>query len=172
MQDKSQILAQLREEFERWEALLAELNEEEITKPQKEHAGGLSIKDEIAHLWAWQQISNARLEAAVEGHEPRLPAWPAELRPEAEEDLEPINAWIYETNRDRPWSDVYGHWQGGFLRLIRLTQALPEEDLLEVGHYAWLKDDALAVILESSCRHHREEHLEPLLLRLGWEQTL
>lgn len=171
MNEKEQILTTLREEYERWEALLAELSEEEITSPQETHDGVLSIKDEIAHLWAWQVRSNARMAAAVEGHEPRFPGWPADLSPESEEDLEAINAWIYQTNRDRPWSDVYHDWQEGFLRLMRLGQAVPEEELLQVGRYPWLKDYALADVLVGSCHHHEEEHLEPLLQRLGWEDV-
>jgi len=75
MSEKQQILAALREEFERWEALLAGLSEAQITAPQLDD--GWSIKDVIAHLRAWQQRSIARVEAALSDREPDYPDWPA-----------------------------------------------------------------------------------------------
>ena len=51
MNDKTQMLAALRQEFDRWEALLAGLSEAQITAPDL--PSGLSIKDVIAHLRAW-----------------------------------------------------------------------------------------------------------------------
>ena len=62
MNMKDHILAALREQFERWEELLASLSEEQITTPNFDL--DWSIKDVIAHLLAWQQISIARMEAA------------------------------------------------------------------------------------------------------------
>jgi len=65
---KNHILAALREELDRWEKLLVSLSEEEITSPRFDF--DWSIKDVIAHLWAWQQISNARLEGGLYDREP------------------------------------------------------------------------------------------------------
>ena len=31
-------------------------------------------------------------------------------------DLDQINAWIYETYREQPWSSVHHDWREGFLR--------------------------------------------------------
>lgn len=161
MDDKKQILSKLKEEFNRWEALLASLNEEQITVPQL--PSNLSVKNVIAHLMAWQQRSIARLEAALLDREPAYPRWPAGLDPESEENLEQINAWIYETYRDQPWSSVQRAWRAGFLRFLELGEAIPEKDLLEVGKYSWLREYPLIAVLQGSYAHHHEEHLEPLL---------
>ena len=72
MNMKEHILAGLREQFERWEALLAGLSEEEITKPQFDL--DWSIKDVMAHLWAWQQISIVRMEGGLKDRGPNIPA--------------------------------------------------------------------------------------------------
>jgi hypothetical protein len=53
VKDKQQILAALREEFRGWQEVLAGMSEEEITTPHL--PAGLSVKDVIAHLRAWQQ---------------------------------------------------------------------------------------------------------------------
>ena len=171
MSVKEEILAMLREEFERWEALLAELDEAQVTAAQEGHSGGLSIKDEIAHLWAWQQITNARLGAALAGEEPRFPGWLQGLEPDAHENLETINGRIYDMNRDKSWADVYGDWREGYLQVMQQADAVPEADLLEKGRYAWLAKHALLAVLDGTYEHHREEHLEPLLERLGWDDA-
>jgi hypothetical protein len=166
MNDKDHILATLREEFDRWEALLASLTEEQITAPQL--PANWSIKDVIAHLRAWQQRSIARLEAALLNRAPEFPAWPAGLDPEQQGQTHQVNAWMYETYRDQPWSSVYGDWRAGFLRFLELGAAIPEKDLLEPGRYPWLEGHPLAFILQASYDHHQEHagYLEPLLARL------
>ena len=160
MNGKQQILTTLREEFSRWEELLASMSEEQITAPHL--PSNLSIKDVIAHLRAWQQRSIARLEAAVLNREPEFPRWPAELDPDSEDDPVQINAWIYETYREQPWSSVHRDWREGFLRFLELGEGILEKDLLDAARYPWLEGHPLAFILLASYDHH-QEHLEKLL---------
>jgi hypothetical protein len=165
MNDKHQILATLREGFDRWEALLASLSEAQITAPLLDD--NWSLKDVIAHLWGWQQRSIARLEAALLDREPEFPAWPAQFEPEAE-GVADLNAWLYATYRDQPWSSVHHDWRAGFLRFLELGAAIPEADLLDTEKYPWLEGYSLAFILQASYEHHleHEEFLEPQLARL------
>jgi len=164
MDGKTQIICMLRDEFNRWEGLLSGISEVQITAPNRMEA--MSIKDIVAHLTAWQQISVARMEAALLNREPEFPKWPAELDPESDDDLDKINAWIYETQREKPWPDIHNEWRERYLRFIGLGEAIPEKDLLEVGKYHWIEGYALAAVLVSSYEHH-EEHLQPLLILLG-----
>lgn len=166
MNDKHSILRALREEFSRWEALLAGLSEEQITAPQL--AENWSIKDVIAHLRAWQQRSITRLDAALRHREPAYPAWPAQFDPEMEDQPHDLNAWLYAQDRDRPWASVYAEWREGFRRLLELGAAIPESDLLDTGKYSWLEGYALFDVLKGSYEHHREhaEYLEPVIARL------
>ena len=160
---KQHMLSALREEFNQWENVLAGLSEAQLTTPHLPST--LSIKDEIAHLWAWQQRSIARMEAARLNREPEFPQWPATLDPDSEDTTDQINAWIYETNREQPWSTVYQQWRDGFLHLLEVGEAITERDLLDSSRYAWLNGYPLAFILVASYDHH-QEHLEKLLARL------
>jgi hypothetical protein len=153
MTEKERILNMLKDEYERWNTLLGRLPEEQITSRQL--AGGWSIKDVMAHLMAWQQRSIARMEAGLSDHEPVFPAWPEGVDPE-QEDVDEINAWIYETHRERSWEHVYQDWRNGFQRFIELGEAVPEGVLMEVGRFAWLKEYPLSIILVSSYEHHQE----------------
>jgi hypothetical protein len=155
---KTRLINLMKEEFARWEELLAGLSEERLTDPMP---SGLSVKDVVAHLLAWQQRSIARLEAAMLHRTPEFPNWPEGLDPEAD-DVDQINAWIYETYHPRPWHSVHRDWKEGFQRLLKLAETLPEADLLEVGKYAWLPGYALADVLTGWYEHHHEEHLGPL----------
>jgi hypothetical protein len=165
MDMKRHILAALREQFERWEALLATLSEEQITAPLS--PSHWSVKDEVAHLRAWQQRSIARMEAALLDREPEFPRWAPGLDPEADGDTDPTNAWIYETHRELPWSTVHQDWRGGFTRFLELGEAIPERDLLDGDRYPWMEGFPLAVILLASYDHH-QEHREKLM---AWFST-
>ena len=156
MTDKTQMLTMLKEEFKTWETLLANLGEAQIMTPLQ--PGEMSIKDTMAHLMTWQQLSIARLEAGLRGSEPVLPDWPENL--DAEPDGEPhdMNPWIYETHQDESWATVYQAWRTGFLRFLELGEAIPERDLMEVDKYPWLEGYALFAVLEGSYGHHQEHY--------------
>jgi len=159
MNMKEHILAALREQFNRWEELLASLSEEQITSPHFDF--DWSIKDVIAHLWAWQQISIARMEGGVNNREPEFPKWVVDIGEDWEENADGVNALTYETNHEKPWSDVYQNWRNGFLRFLELGNKISERDLLDGSKYPWLKGYSLAFILVASYDHH-QEHLEKL----------
>ncbi|MDQ3461110.1 MAG: ClbS/DfsB family four-helix bundle protein [Deinococcota bacterium] len=170
MNDKQQILTTLRGEFNRWEGLLAGMSEEQITSSPL--SNGWSIKDLMAHLMAWQQVSIARLEAAQLHKEPVFPTWLAGSDPESEEDKDQFNARIYETYRKQSLSRVHQDWRDGFLRFLSLGEEIPENDLLDAEKYPWLKGYTLFAVLQGSYEHHHEDHLVPLLAWLRQHGTM
>jgi hypothetical protein len=159
MSPKQQVLASLNAEFERWEELLAGLSEAQITASQL--PANLSLKDVVAHLRAWQQVSIARLEAAQLNREPHLPDWLLGADPEAEEELDHFNARIYDLYRAEPWPAVHQAWREGFRKFLKLAEAIPENELMDREKYPWLKGYALVAVLEGSYDHHAE-HFAPL----------
>ncbi len=168
MSGKEQLLSMLKEDYNRWEELLAGLSEEQITTAQL--PSELSVKDLIAHLWAWQQISVARLEAASHNREPEYPAWPFASNRDPDKDVERTNQWVYESYQDKAWQSVYADWRGQFLRFLELGEEIPEKELLEAGRYRWLGEYPLSAVLLGSYEHH-EEHLEQMLARFGPKES-
>lgn len=160
---KDHILAALKEEFDRLEELLAGLSEEQITTVPV--SPSRTIKDDIAHLRAWQQRSIARMEAALQDRKPEYPRWSSDLDLESEEDTDKNNDAIYKLHRDKPWSSVHREWSEGFMRFLELGRALSERDLLDSTRYAWLSPYSLADVLIGSYDHHRE-HLEVAIEQL------
>jgi hypothetical protein len=164
MSDKQTLLTMLREEFERWEEALAGLSDEQIITPRPSSNG--SIKDVVAHLRAWQQISIVRLSAALLDAEPEYPGWLGGLDPfdaESDEHRDESNARIFSETHDIPWADVHRAWRDGFLRFLELGEAVAEDALLDSERYAWFEGYPLAVVLEGSYEHHHE-HFEDLRL--------
>jgi hypothetical protein len=160
MNDKQELLASLRAVFGDWEDLLADKSESEINA--KGRADGWSIKDVIAHLMAWQQISIARLRATKLDAEPEYPAWLEGADPFfAEDHTGQFNARIRQIYQDEPWSIVYAAWKEGFTQFIELAEAVPEDLLFNAQRYPWLRGYALSAVVEGSFEHHRE-HLEEM----------
>ncbi len=164
MNMKGHILSALREQFEQWEQLLASMGERQVTDLQT--LGDWSTKDVITHLWAWQQISIARVEAALQDREPRLPAWVSDLSGDWEENANQTNAWVYDTFHGQAWVKIHQNWKEGFQRFLNLGEELPEINLLDSSKYPWLQGQPLAVILLASYDHH-QEHLEKLVAWLN-----
>ncbi|HZQ07998.1 MAG TPA: ClbS/DfsB family four-helix bundle protein [Anaerolineae bacterium] len=163
MNAKDPVLSSLRAEFNQWEQFLTTLTDQQITIPPA--PSEMSIKDTIAHLRAWQQVSIARLEAAQKNQEPILPDWLSGQNPESDEHREEFNARIYQTYRDQPWSNIHRDWRTGFLHFIELAASIPEPDLLDPQKYPWLNGYNLLAVLEGSSEHHHE-HLDQLLPQL------
>ncbi len=160
MNMKDHILAALREQFDRWEELLASKSTEQITAPQL--PSNWSIQDVIAHVGTWRERSIARFEAARFNREPQFPPWLPGVDPDLEAATDQVNAWIYDTHHRQPWPSVHQDWVDGFRRLVELAEAIPEKDLLDESKYPWMNGYPLALVLVASYDHH-QEHLDQLL---------
>jgi uncharacterized damage-inducible protein DinB len=119
--DKTELLSMMRTERARWETLLAEVDEAQMTQGGVE--GEWSVKDIIAHVTAYEGWIVARLDSALGGETLRL---------EIDKlDLEQRNAWIFEENRNRPLHEVLEESQRVFQQLLTSVQTLSDEDLTD-----------------------------------------
>jgi len=159
MNMKEHILAALREQFNNWEVLLASLSAEQIITPHFDF--DWSIKDVVAHLWAWQQISIARLEGGLQDQEPKFPTWIVNSVEDWENNADEVNAVTFERKHNKLWTEIHQNWRDGFLRFLEVGDSISERNLLDGDRYPWLKGYSLAFILVASYDHH-QEHLEKL----------
>jgi len=158
--NKKQLIEMLTKVLEGWESELARLSEEQLTTPgyvEKDR----SIKDILAHLTGWQQVSVARLSAALEGRDPEYPRWSPELDVVHETNNDAVNAWIYGAYSARSWAEVHDEWRDRFHYVLQLAEAIPEEDWFVFGKPAWLGEYKLSAVVEGSHEHH-QEHLDDL----------
>ena len=120
--DKAALLANIQAGYDQLEALLASLSEEQMTIPGVN--GSWSVKDNLAHLTAWQSYQAARQEGILNGVEPPDPAPGLEAEDE-------INEYFYQQYKDRPLAEVLADFRASYQRVLAATQALSWEALNE-----------------------------------------
>ncbi len=146
---KTQLLAELNNENAYWQALLDDIGFTNMTQP--EVAGGWSIKDIVAHLTGWRRRTVRRFQAML-NHEPDFtPPWPPELQEDDD-----INAWIYESNRERSLADVLSDSREVFQQFLDVIAAFPDDELQNFQRFEWLEGEPLSGKLAFS--HFHEEH--------------
>jgi hypothetical protein len=138
---KSELLNWLREEYQKWEALLDQIGSTRMD--QHGVNGDWSMKDIVAHLTGWNRSLVARLHAVGHGEPEPAPPWPAHLQTEDE-----INAWIYESNRGRSVREVLVESRQVFEQLLAVVERLPEDVRIEqlhererVFHLVWVGNE-------------------------------
>ncbi|HEY7346790.1 MAG TPA: ClbS/DfsB family four-helix bundle protein [Ktedonobacterales bacterium] len=146
---KAQLLNDLKDEIARWEALLDDIGEARMTRPDV--AGGWSVKDIVAHLTGWRSRTVRRFQAALRHESSPPPPWPPHLQTDDE-----INAWIYASNRDRPVADVLQESRAVFQQLVDILSAFPEAELLDPNRFDWIGGEPLTGA--AFFAHFHEEH--------------
>ena len=120
--DKAELLAIIEDGYKQFEALLASLPVERMTIPGVN--GSWSVKDNVAHLAAWQSYQASRQQGVLEGAEPPDPAPGCETEDE-------INEYFYQRHKDQPLAEVLADFRASYQRVLAATQALSWEALNE-----------------------------------------
>ncbi len=143
--NKSELLNWLKEENKQWEALLEEIGPARMELPGV--AAHWSMKDIVAHLSGWHPTLIGPMQAALRGEPKPPPPWPATLKEDDE-----INAWIYESGRERPLSELLAESRQQFQQLVAILEALPNDVRIEVVQHegkdyylAWLGEERFVV---------------------------
>ena len=160
METREEYKLALQREYQRWNELINELAEEKWGLVLEGY--NWTLKDVLAHLMSWQQVSNARLSAGVLEEEPHYPKWLQGGDPDTESDelTNAYNAHIYETYRDLPRQVVIDAWRDGFLTVIKTMDDLSDEALFTVDAFPWLSGYALKDVLFGTVDHHNEHYDE------------
>lgn len=128
--DKADLLANIQAGYDQLEALLATLSEEQMTTPGVN--GSWSVKDNLAHLAAWQNYQAARQEGILFGTEPPDPAPGLETEDE-------INEFYYQHHKDHPLAEVLANFRDSYRRVLAATEALSWEALN--APFPWADND-------------------------------
>ncbi len=146
---KAALIAELNREHKQWEELLAAIGEARMEQPGV--AGPWSTKDIVAHLTGWRRRTVGRLQATLRGEPEPPPPWPAQLQTD-----DAINAWIYETNRDRSLPEVLDDSRQVFQQLVAAIEAFPEAALFGPQRFPWMEGQPLSGAVFFA--HFHEEH--------------
>ena len=152
--DKQELISQIQRESTLWSLFLADIDEERMVLPGA--MGEWTFKDVVAHISGWRKRTLARLEAAGRDEEFSFSLWPAEW--DVEDDVDKINDWIYQQNRDRPLNEVLEESRQQFRQMEELVRAIPDEDLFDPNRFDWIKGYSAADLVDYSFGHFHEEH--------------
>lgn len=148
--NKTELLNWLQEEQQQWEALLDEIGPARMELPGVN--GQWSMKDMVAHLTGWQPKLIADIQAAQRGEPEPPPPWPTHLQTEDE-----INAWIYESNRERSVREVLHESRQVFQQLLVVIEGLPDDVRIEPEwHLVWLNGKRFSA--SEFFDHFRDDH--------------
>jgi hypothetical protein len=144
---KTALLNNIQSGYNQFEALLASLSEEQMTIPAVNDSW--TIKDNIAHLNAWQSYLLNQLQGLIDGKQP--PAF----MPGLSEDE--INEGFYEENKERPLSEVMADFHFANQRVLANVQSISEETLN--APFPWRKDgNAAWGLIAGNTYEHYDEH--------------
>ena len=136
------------------EQIASQVNPEQAAQPNA--FGDWSFKDVIAHLNSWRLLTAARLEAGLNGTEPIVP-WPAHL--DEDRDIDGLNRWLYESNRDKSLAEIMADSRATIERSAAAIRAVPEDALLQVGHFTWMPSYALGPgVVQGTWEHFHIDH--------------
>ncbi len=154
---KDDLLAALAVERRYWDALVAAVEHAGLMDHPGTNNGPWTFKEMAAHLNDWRGLTVARLEAAYRGAGPPTHPWPAGLEEGA--DIDAINAWFAARDKDRPATEVLAETVAQFDALTATVAAMPTDDLLTPGRFAWLGDLPIGpALLGYSFGHLHTDH--------------
>ncbi len=148
--DKPTLLKKVQTGYAELEQLISSLSEEQMTTVRVD--GEWSVKDNLAHLMAWQKRMLAVLQAAVRGE---APSWPPQES--ADEEIDRRNAAFYEQYKSLPLADVRAEFRTSYREVLDTLQALPERDLIEQDSFTWMHEPLWQFVAGDTYEHY-EEH--------------
>jgi hypothetical protein len=149
--EKALLLREVTSGYAALEALIAPLNDEQLTTPGV--MGEWTMKDVLAHLTAWHLHLLDLLDAAVQGTTPAPSAVVS-----TDEEVDRLNAHFYAAGHARPLAEVQAGFGASFERVIADLEALAEEALNRTDQWPWLRGVPLWQFVRGNTYAHYDEH--------------
>lgn len=142
----ARLIPLLQEMFDAQQTIVLTLNDSE--RNENGTFDNWSLKDTLAHIVAWNDILNLRLDLLARGE-----------TPEGYEDADSVNAEFYQERAKLSWSAVLESSRKSFTTLIERLDEFTEEQLVDPGHYAWLTGRPLWQRVLGTAYVHPQIHL-------------
>jgi len=150
---QAELAARVRSDRQVWRDLVAAAGD------RTEEPGAMgewTFGDLAGHLAGWRNRRCAMLEAAGRGEPVPPDPWSAEISDD--EDIEAINVWIREHDRDRSAAELIADFDASYERLAAAIEALPEGMVEDPAAFAW--SDGMALKDVDLNGHLNDEHLD------------
>lgn len=146
--DRTELLTEVTAARSRFESILTQLDPTRMTEP--ELPGEWSLKDLLAHLGWWEH-------RAVEIYQ-ELVATGRSSRPMTPQELDAINAEIYNQFRTCSLEQILSYEREAYHAILHLLQIAPDADLFDPRRFAWMNGEPIVQLLLDNSTGHYEEH--------------
>ena len=157
--NKTALLQLVNQERQALEAILNRASQAQMTQSGVEN--GWSIKDILAHITAWEKLMCRWLEEAMHGLTPD--------RPQTDDDIDRINARLYQANRNKPLAEVLAGFHASYRRALEVIHSVPEEALFDPHRYAWRGGSPLWHMVGGNTFWHYRDHSKTIQAWLAAE---
>jgi hypothetical protein len=144
---KRQLLESGEKEFGHLLGILGSLRPDHLTTQPV--FANRTIKDVIAHLYAWQMLFLRWYEEGMAGQMPVKPApgytWKATPQ---------LNEELYRTYKAIPLEEIVAKFKDSHRRIMGLIEAHSAPDLEEKGKYSWTGSTSLASYVAAATSSH------------------
>jgi len=143
---KPELLAQIRDERRKLEALLATLTPDQMIQPGVD--GAWSVKDILAHIATWEGWMREWTASHLRGEAPKVPGqW----------DIDRMNAETYARVKDMPLAEVLEEFRRSYRDSLALAESLTEAQLQTEYPDTWPRG-RLWTGLAANMNQHYQEH--------------
>lgn len=168
--DKTTILNEIKTKHADMEALLASLDEQQIT--QQGVYGDLSVKDVLAHIVTWERMMLGWLASSQRGVEPIrfAPGYTFEESDPEEaviEVMDKLNDHIYKANKDKPLSEIMADFRAAHQEVVQAIQNASEADLTDPNRFPWRDGQPFWPSVAGNTYGHYQEHIDLIRAWLG-----
>lgn len=144
---KAQLLEQADVNFEKLQAELSGLTDMEMIEAGI--VGEWSIKDVLAHLFEWQQMTCSWYRVGKSGETPFTPSPDYTWR-----QIPDLNQHIYEMYKDVPLNEILEKFARSHTETIALIESMDNDELFTPKVYKWTKSTTLGSYLTSATSSH------------------
>lgn len=144
---KTDLIAQTQTNYAKLQAELDKLSDAEKTAPDV--VGVWSVKDVLAHLFAWQQMVLDWYETGKRGETPIVPHPDYNWR-----QIPDLNQHIYETYRDVRLEDITAQFEASHQKTLQTIESISNAELFTANVYAWTKTTTLGSYFTSATSSH------------------
>jgi hypothetical protein len=149
---KPELLKSIRTERQRLENTLKGISPSDMAKDS--HPDAWSVKDNLAHIAAWEKKLLKWYETGLRGEKQAMPQW---SQPDL---IDEINLKIYQHNRERTLPEVLQEFADSYKQTLKVVESIPEDGMFTSGKYDWTGEGTLAdYIMGNTCGHYAEHLL-------------
>ncbi|MCQ3928867.1 MAG: hypothetical protein DPW16_00280 [Chloroflexi bacterium] len=144
---KEELFAHIQKEWDALQKTLARIDRSEMEDAGV--CGEWSVKDILAHLFAWQEMVLNWYTVGKHGDIPKTPS--AEFN---WQQLPQLNQRIYEQHHERTLEEVLGDFYASHRRMLEAIGEMSAEEMFTPGYYKWTKKLPFVSYLGSCTSSH------------------